>query len=56
MKVLEAFIKPFEEPQRRAKIKIYLNFYFNTTFRNARDVKGLICQNELSNKNVSNFR
>ena len=39
MKTLKAFIKPFETPQRSVKIKIYLNFYFNTAFRNARDVK-----------------
>ena len=32
MKALKAFIKPFEAPQRRVKIKIYVNFYFNTTF------------------------
>ena len=37
---LKAFIKPFEAPQRSVKIKIQLNFYFNTTFRNARDWKG----------------
>ena len=36
----EAFIKPFEAPQRSVKIKIKLNFYINTTFRNAWDVKG----------------
>ena len=35
----KAVIKPFEAPQRRLKIKIQLNFYFNKTFRNARDVK-----------------
>ena len=33
MKALKAFIKPFETPQRKVKIKIQLNFYFNTTFR-----------------------
>ena len=33
------FIKPFEAPQRIVKKK-YFNFNFNTTFRNARDVKG----------------
>ena len=31
----KAFIKPFETPQRNAKIKIYFSFYFNTTFWNA---------------------
>ena len=36
---MKALIKPFEAPKRSAKIKIYLNFYFNITFRNARDVK-----------------
>ena len=40
MKTLKAFIKPFEAPQRSVDIKIQLNFYFNTTFRNARVVKG----------------
>ena len=39
MKALKAFIKPFEVPKRSVKIKIQLNFYFNTTFRNARDAK-----------------
>ena len=37
-------LKLFEAPQRSAKIKIQLLnltfFFFNTTFRNARDVKG----------------
>ena len=37
---MKAFIKPFEVPKRSVKIKIQLNFYFNTTFRNAQDVKG----------------
>ena len=40
MKALKAFIKPFEAPQRSVKIKIELKLYFNTNFRNARDVKG----------------
>ena len=31
-------LRPFEAPQRSVKIKIQLNFYFNTTFRNAQDV------------------
>ena len=35
-----AFIKPFEPPQKSVKIKIYFNFYFNTTFRNAQGGKG----------------
>ena len=30
MKALKAFRKPFEKPQRNVKIKIYINFYFNT--------------------------
>ena len=34
------FIKPFEAAQRSVKIKIQLNFYFNITVRNARDIKG----------------
>ena len=29
-KALKAFIKPAEAPQRSVKIKIYVNFYFNT--------------------------
>ena len=33
-------MKPFEAQQRRVKIKIYFNFYFSTTFKNARDRKG----------------
>ena len=39
LKPLKAFIKPFEAPQKNVKIKIQFNFYFNTTFRNARGVK-----------------
>ena len=39
MKALKAFMEPFETPQRSVKIKIQLDFYFNTTFRNARDGK-----------------
>ena len=37
---LKVFIKPFEAPQRSMEIKILLNFYYNKSFRNARDVKG----------------
>ena len=33
-------IKPFEAPKRSVKIKIYLNFYFNTAFRNEWVFKG----------------
>ena len=40
MKALKAFIKPFEAPQRSVKIKIQLNFYFNTAFRNEQAFKG----------------
>ena len=40
IKALKAFKKLFEAPQRSAKITISLNFHFNTTFRNARYVKG----------------
>ena len=36
----KAFIKPFEAPQRSVKIKIKLNFYFNTAFKNERAFKG----------------
>ena len=39
MRAFKAFIKPSEAPQRSVKIKIQLNFHFNTTLRNARDVK-----------------
>ena len=39
-KAFKAFIKPFEAPQRNVKIKIYLNFYFNTVFRNEQGLKG----------------
>ena len=38
MKALKTFTKPSETPQRSVKIK--LNSYFNTTFRNPQDVKG----------------
>ena len=34
MKTLKASIKLFEAPQRSVKIKIEVNFYFNTTFLN----------------------
>ena len=47
MKALKAFIKPFQAPQRSVKMKIELNFYFNTTFTNARDVKGLLSLKQL---------
>ena len=40
LNALQAFIKPFKAPQRSVKIKIKLNFYFNTTSRNARNAKG----------------
>ena len=32
MNALKAFIKPFEAPEGSVKIKIQVNFYFNTTF------------------------
>ena len=32
IKASKACIKPFEAPQGSVKIKIYVNFYFNTTF------------------------
>ena len=41
IKVLKAFIKPFEAPQRSVKTKTLLNFYSNKTFRNAGDFKDL---------------
>ena len=34
------FLYPLETPKRSAKTKIYVNFYFNATFWNARGVKG----------------
>ena len=40
MKAFKAFIKPFEAPQRNVKIKVYVNFCYKMTFRNARDGKG----------------
>ena len=40
MKVLKAFVKPFEAPQRRMKTKIYVNFCFNINFLNVQDGKG----------------
>ena len=39
MKALQAFIKPFEAPQRSAEIKISVNFYFNVNFFNVHDGK-----------------
>ena len=32
MRVMKAFIKPFEAPQGTLKIKIQVTFYFNTSF------------------------
>ena len=40
IKAFKVFIKPFEAPQRSVKIKIQVNFYFNTTFENAWDGEG----------------
>ena len=34
MKAINAFIKPFETPQRNLKIKISVNFYFDKSFLN----------------------
>ena len=39
MKALKALIKPLEAPKRSVKMKIQLNFYFNTTFGNAHNGK-----------------
>ena len=36
MKALKAFRKPFEVPQKSVKIKVVVDFYFNTTFWNTR--------------------
>ena len=40
IKALKALIKPFKAPQRSMEIKTSVNFYFNTSFGNARDGKG----------------
>ena len=40
MKTFKAFIKPFEALQMSVKIKIQVNFSFNTIFENARGMKG----------------
>ena len=40
MKASMDFTKRFEAPQGSVKMKIQLIFYFNTTFRNARDGEG----------------
>ena len=40
MKLFKAFIKPFEAPQRKVKIKISVNFHFNINFLTAQDGKG----------------
>ena len=47
MKTLKAFIKPFEASQRSVEIKIWLNFYFDTTFKNALDGKGYMIRKHL---------
>ena len=39
-KACKAFIKPFEAPQKRIKIKIEDNFYFNIIFWDAWGGKG----------------
>ena len=38
MKALMGHIKPFEAPQKSVKIKIQVDFYFNTTFWNTSKV------------------
>ena len=40
IKVLKAFIKPFEAPQRSEKIKIEANFYFNTALTQHSEMHG----------------
>ena len=40
MKTFKAVVKPFEAPQTSVKIKIQVNFSFNTIFENARGMKG----------------
>ena len=45
MKVFKDFIKPFEVPQRGVKIKIQVNFYFNTTFWPVKGGKGWASSN-----------
>ena len=39
MKALKVLIKTFEASQKKVKIKIQVNFYFNTIFGNARGGK-----------------
>ena len=52
-KALKAFMKPSEAPQRSVKTKIWINFYSNTTFWNARAGKGLYqISNSQKKKNV----
>ena len=40
MKVLKALTKPFEAPKRSAKVKLSVNFDFNTTLWDTRGGKG----------------
>ena len=47
MKALKAFIKPFEPPQRSVKIKISLNFYYNT------EMHGTGRVNPISDSNIN---
>ena len=57
MKALKAFAKPFEASQRSVKRKIYLNFYYNTTFRNARDLKSQnhICEKQAKKRYTKKY-
>ena len=55
MKTLKTFIKPFEAPQRSVKIKIQVNFYFNTTFWNAQDEKGYAFTRRVRFMSLTNF-
>ena len=48
MKAFKAFIKLFEAPQRSEKIKIKVNFHFNTTFWNTQDGLTFLRHREVS--------
>ena len=39
MKAFKAFIKPFKSPERSVKIKIQVNFYFDTTLWKKKTLK-----------------
>ena len=55
MMALKAFVKPFEAPQKRVKIKISVNFYFNIKFLNAQDGKGFKVEEVVNRSPRSNL-